>query len=191
MNIVSVILLILFLLLLFVLIFFWSTYNRFILLNNRVKEAWSDIEVLLKRRHDLIPNLVEVVKGYAAHEKETLEAVIKARNMAIETSKNAVEQQAKTENMLTGVLKSLFAVSEKYPELKANTNFLELQKEIADTENKIQASRRFYNTNVLALNTKIEMFPSNIIANYFKFEKEKFFELENQNEKDSVKVSFK
>ena len=146
---------------------------------------------MLKRRHDLIPNLVEVVKGYAAHEKETLEAVIKARNMAIETSKSAVEQQAKTENMLTGVLKSLFAVSEKYPELKANTNFLELQKEIADTENKIQASRRFYNTNVLALNTKIEMFPSNIIANYFKFEKEKFFELENQSEKDSVKVSFK
>ena len=191
MNIVSVILLILFLLLFFVLIFFWTTYNRFVLLNNRVKEAWSDIEVLLKRRHDLIPNLVEVVKGYATHEKETLEAVIKARNMAIETSKSAVEQQAKTENMLTGVLKSLFAVSEKYPELKANTNFLELQKEIADTENKIQASRRFYNTNVLALNTKIEMFPSNIIANYFKFEKEKFFELENQNEKDSVKVSFK
>ena len=191
MNIISVILLILFVLLLFVLIFFWTTYNRFILLNNRVKEAWSDIEVLLKRRHDLIPNLVEVVKGYAAHEKETLEAVIKARNMAIETSKSAVEQQAKTENMLTGVLKSLFAVSEKYPELKANTNFLELQKEISDTENKIQASRRFYNTNVLALNTKIEMFPSNIIANYFKFEKEKFFELENQNEKDSVKVYFK
>ena len=172
-------------------IFIWMTYNRFVLLRNRVKEAWSDIEVLLKRRHDLIPNLVEVVKGYAAHEKETLEAVIKARNMAIETSKSAVEQQAKTENMLTGVLKSLFAVSEKYPELKANTNFLELQKEIADTENKIQASRRFYNTNVLALNTKIEMFPSNIIANYFKFEKEKFFELENQNEKDSLKVSFK
>lgn len=188
---IFVILLILCLLLIFIVIFFWSTYNRFILLNNRVKEAWSDIEVLLKRRHDLIPNLVEVVKGYAAHEKETLEAVIKARNMAIETSKSAVEQQAKTENMLTGVLKSLFAVSEKYPELKANTNFLELQKEIADTENKIQASRRFYNTNVLALNTKIEMFPSNIIANYFKFEKEKFFELENQNEKDSVKVSFK
>ena len=191
MNIVFIVLLILFLLLLFVLIFFWATYNRFVLLNNRVKEAWSDIEVLLKRRHDLIPNLVEVVKGYASHEKETLENVIKARNMAVAVDKNSIEQQAKSENILTGALKSLFAVSEKYPELKANTNFLELQKEIADTENKIQASRRFYNTNVLALNTKIEMFPSNIIANYFKFEKEKFFELENQSEKDSVKVSFK
>ena len=188
---VLIILAVLCLLVLFFVIFVWSTYNRFILLRNRVKEAWSDIEVLLKRRHDLIPNLVEVVKGYATHEKETLENVIKARNMAVAVDKNSIEQQAKSENILTGALKSLFAVSEQYPDLKANTNFLELQKELVDTEDKIQASRRFFNTNVLALNTKIELFPSNIIANFFKFEKEKFFELENQNEKEPVKVSFK
>ena len=188
---VLIILVVLCLVVLFFVIFVWSTYNRFILLRNRVKEAWSDIEVLLKRRHDLIPNLVEVVKGYATHEKETLEAVIKARNMAVAIDKNSIEQQAKSENILTGALKSLFAVSEQYPDLKANTNFLELQKELVDTEDKIQASRRFFNTNVLALNTKVELFPSNIIANFFKFEKEKFFELENQNEKEPVKVSFK
>lgn len=188
---VLIVLAVLCLVVLFFVIFVWSTYNRFILLRNRVKEAWSDIEVLLKRRHDLIPNLVEVVKGYATHEKETLEAVIKARNMAVAVDKNSIEQQAKSENILTGALKSLFAVSEQYPDLKANTNFLELQKELVDTEDKIQASRRFFNTNVLALNTKIELFPSNIIANFFKFEKEKFFELENQNEKEPVKVSFK
>jgi LemA protein len=188
---VLIILAVLCLLVLFFVIFVWSTYNRFILLRNRVKEAWSDIEVLLKRRHDLIPNLVEVVKGYATHEKETLENVIKARNMAVAVDKNSIEQQAKSENILTGALKSLFAVSEQYPDLKANTNFLELQKELVDTEDKIQASRRFFNTNVLALNTKIELFPSNMIANFFKFEKEKFFELENQNEKEPVKVSFK
>lgn len=188
---VLIVLAVLCLVVLFFVIFVWSTYNRFILLRNRVKEAWSDIEVLLKRRHDLIPNLVEVVKGYATHEKETLEAVIKARNMAVAVDKNSIEQQAKSENILTGALKSLFAVSEQYPDLKANTNFLELQKELVDTEDKIQASRRFFNTNVLALNTKIELFPSNMIANFFKFEKEKFFELENQNEKEPVKVSFK
>lgn len=188
---VLIVLAVLCLVVLFFVIFVWSTYNRFILLRNRVKEAWSDIEVLLKRRHDLIPNLVEVVKGYATHEKETLENVIKARNMAVAVDKNSIEQQAKSENILTGALKSLFAVSEQYPDLKANTNFLELQKELVDTEDKIQASRRFFNTNVLALNTKIELFPSNIIANFFKFEKEKFFELENQNEKEPVKVSFK
>ena len=188
---VLIVLAVLCLVVLFFVIFVWSTYNRFILLRHRVKEAWSDIEALLKRRYDLIPNLVEVVKGYATHEKETLEAVIKARNMAVAVDKNSIEQQAKSENILTGALKSLFAVSEQYPDLKANTNFLELQKELVDTEDKIQASRRFFNTNVLALNTKIELFPSNMIANFFKFEKEKFFELENQNEKEPVKVSFK
>ncbi|MCR4662848.1 MAG: LemA family protein [Endomicrobiaceae bacterium] len=189
-NAILIILLVFCLLLVIIAVFLWSTYNRLILLRNRMKEAWSDIEVLLKRRYDLIPNLVEVVKGYAAHEKATLEAVIKARNMAISTDKKTVEQQAQSENILSGTLKSLFAVSEKYPDLKANENFLELQKELVDTENKIQASRRFYNTNVLALNTKIEMFPSNIIANFFHFEKGQFFNLENKEEKEPVKVSF-
>ena len=171
-------------------VFLWSTYNRLILLRNRTKEAWSDIEVLLKRRSDLIPKLVEVVKGYAAHEKSTLEAVIKARNMAVSASNKTIEEQAKSENFLSGTLKSLFAVTENYPDLKANVNFLELQRELVDTENKIQSSRRFYNTNVLALNTKIEMFPSNIIANFFNFEKGQFFNLENKEEKEPVKVSF-
>lgn len=190
MSVVSVILLILCLFVLFSILFIWTTYNRLILLRNRMKEAWSDIQVLLKRRYDLIPNLVEIVKGYAAHEKSALEAVIKARNMAVSTDNKTVEQQAKSENFLSGTLKSLFAVSENYPELKANANFLELQRELVDTENKIQSSRRFYNTNVLALNTKMELFPSNIIANMFNFEKGQFFNLENEEEKNPVKVSF-
>ncbi|MDR1696256.1 MAG: LemA family protein [Endomicrobium sp.] len=167
------------------------TYNGFVTLRNRVKEAWSDIEVQMKRRYDLIPNLVEVVKGYAAHEKGTLEAVIQARNMAM-ASQGTKEDIAKAENMLSGTLKSLFALSESYPNLKANENFLELQKELTDTENKIQASRRFYNTNVLAINTKLEMFPSNIIGNMFAFKKEEFFKLgeDEQAAKQPVKVSF-
>ncbi|MDD3065287.1 MAG: LemA family protein [Endomicrobiaceae bacterium] len=173
-------------------LFLWSTYNRFIVLRNRVQEAWSDIEVLLKRRYDLIPNLVETVKGYAAHEKNTLEAVIQARNMAMAANKASIEEQAKSENILSGTLKSLFALSENYPDLKANVNFLELQRELVDTENKIQASRRFYNANVLSLNTKIELFPSNIVANMFNFEKQKFFELDENEQaaKNPVKVSF-
>lgn len=174
-------------------IFVWMTYNRFVLLRNRVKEAWSDIEVLLKRRYDLIPNLVETVKGYAAHEKNTLEAVINARNIAMKAGNKSVAEQAKSENILSGTLKSLFALSENYPDLKANANFLELQRELVDTENKIQASRRFYNNNVLAFNTKREMFPSNIIANIFNFEKNEFFKLdeaEKEAAKNPVKVSF-
>ena len=174
-------------------IFIWMTYNRFVLLRNRVKEAWSDIEVLLKRRYDLIPNLVEVVKGYAAHEKNTLEAVINARNIAMKSGNKSIAEQSKNENILSGTLKSLFALTENYPDLKANTNFLELQRELVDTENKIQASRRFYNNNVLAFNTKREMFPSNIIANIFNFEKSEFFKLdeaEKEAAKNPVKVSF-
>ncbi len=189
-TVVLVILVVICLAVLFTILFFWSTYNRLIILRNRMKEAWSDIEVLLKRRHDLIPNLVETVKGYASHEKSTLEAVIKARNMAVSTNNKTIEQQAQSENFLSGTLKSLFAVSENYPDLKANVNFLELQKELVDTENKIQASRRFYNTNVLALNTKIELFPSNIIANYFKFEKGQFFNIENNEDKEPAKIKF-
>ncbi len=168
-----------------------ATYNAFVTLKNRVKEAWSDIEVQMKRRYDLIPNLVETVKGYAAHEKGTLEAVIQARNAAM-ASNGTVEEKAKAENMLSGTLKSLFALSENYPNLKANENFLELQRELTDTENKIQASRRFYNSNVLAINTKLEMFPSNIVGRMFNFEKQEFFKLDESEQaaRQPVKVSF-
>lgn len=168
-----------------------SAYNGLIVLRNRVKEAWSDIEVQLKRRYDLIPNLVETVKGYASHEKNTLENVIKARNMAAEAH-GTPEAQAKAENILSGTLKSLFAVTESYPDLKANQNFLKLQQELTDTEDKIKASRRFYNTNVLALNNKVEMFPSNLIAGWFKFDKSEFFELdETEKEAASKPVAVK
>lgn len=172
-------------------IYLLVTYNIFVTLKNRVKEAWSDIEVQMKRRYDLIPNLVEIVKGYAAHEKNTLEAVIQARNMAM-ASQGSMEDKAKAENMLTGTLKSLFALSENYPNLKANENFLELQRELTDTENKIQASRRFYNSNVLAINTKLEMFPSNIIGKMFGFQKQDFFKLDENEQaaKQAVKISF-
>ncbi|MCA6070738.1 MAG: LemA family protein [Endomicrobium sp.] len=172
-------------------LYFLATYNKFVMLRNRVKEAGSDMEVQMKRRYDLIPNLVETIKGYAAHEKNTLEAVIKARNSAMQAT-GTIADKANAENVLSGTLKSLFALSESYPNLKANTNFLELQKELADTENKIQASRRFYNSNVFVLNTKLEIFPSNLIGNAFGFTKQDFFKL-NENEqtaKDPVKVSF-
>ena len=154
-----------------------SMYNGLVVLRNRVKEAWSDIEVQMKRRYDLIPNLVETVKGYAAHESGTLERVIQARNAAMANNGSPAEK-AQSENMLSGTLKSLFALSENYPQLKANENFLKLQFELTDTEDRIKASRRFYNTNVLALNNKVEIFPSNIIARRFNFEKREFFELD-------------
>ena len=166
------------------------TYNGFVTLVNRAKEAWSDIEVQMKRRYDLIPNLVETVKGYATHERETLESVTNARAAAM--GAETVEQHAKAENMLTDTLKSLFAVAESYPDLKANANFLELQRELSDTENKIQASRRFYNGTVMALNTKLEQFPGNVVGSMFGFGKREFFELEEgeQAAKQPVKVSF-
>ncbi len=150
-------------------------YNRFVAMVQHAKEAWADIDVQLKRRYDLIPNLVETVKGYMTHERQTLESVTAARAAAIEAG--GVEAKGKAENMLTDALKSLFAVAEAYPDLKANTNFLELQRELSDTENKIQAARRFYNTVVRDLNTAIESFPSNIIAGLFNFEPREFFEL--------------
>ena len=175
-----------------VVIYFVMTYNKFITLRNRVKEAWSDIEVQMKRRYDLIPNLVNTVKGYAAHESGTLEKVIQARNMAM-APHSTMQETAQSENMLSSTLKSLFALSENYPELKANANFTELQRELRDTEDKIQAARRFYNGNVLAYNTKIELFPSNAVAGIFHFEKQDFFELE-ETEKEAankaVKVEF-
>lgn len=167
-------------------------YNSLAVARQRVKEGWSDIDTQLKRRYDLIPNLVETVKGYAKHESQTLENVIAARNVAMNTAGHG-EEKAKAENMLTDSLKSIFALSENYPDLKAGTNFLELQREITDTEDKIQASRRFYNTTVLALNTKIETFPSAIIANLFQFKKESFFELDEAERKEAQhapKVSF-
>lgn len=163
-------------------------YNGLITLKNRVEEAWSDIDVQTKRRYDLIPNLVSTVKGYAKHEKDTFESVTKARTMAMQAG--TVEEHAQAENMLTGALKSLFAVAEAYPDLKANQNFLELQQELTDTENKIQASRRFYNGNVRDFNTKIETVPTNIIANIFSFMKREFFELEEEAAKEPVKVEF-
>ncbi|EKE18892.1 MAG: hypothetical protein ACD_9C00205G0007 [uncultured bacterium] len=164
-----------------------SIYNGLITLKNRVDEAWSDIDVQLKRRYDLIPNLINTVKGYATHEKDLFERVTAARTAAM--SANTPAEKEQTENMLSGTLKSLFAVSENYPDLKANQNFLELQRELTDTENKIQASRRFYNANVRDLNTKIETFPSNIIAGMLNFTKREFFAAD-EAEKENIKVQF-
>lgn len=164
-------------------------YNGFISLVNRTKEAWADIDVQLKRRYDLIPNLVSTVKGYATHESATFEKVTEARSKAMQAGTTAEKGEA--ENILSGTLKSLFAISEAYPDLKANTNFIELQRELSDTENKIMASRRFYNGNVRDLNTAIEMFPGNVIASMFKFAKMDFFELEQDSvEKEPVAVKF-
>lgn len=167
-------------------------YNGFVVLKNHVNEAWSDIEVQLKRRYDLIPNLVETVKGYAQHEGQTLEKVIQARNMAMVGNKQDLQQVAQNENVLSGTLKSLFALSENYPQLQANTNFLELQRELRDTEDKLQAARRFYNGNVMAYNTKVELFPSNIVAALFHFDKREFFELAEADiaAKEPVQVKF-
>ncbi|MBC7074369.1 LemA family protein [Candidatus Parcubacteria bacterium] len=167
------------------------TYNRLVTLRNRAKEAWSDINVQLKRRYDLIPNLVETVKGYASHEKELLEKVTDARSKAvIAQSSGDPRKMAEAENYLASTLKTLFAVAENYPNLKASTNFLELQKELVDTEDKIMAARRFYNANVRDLNTSIETFPTNVVAGIFGFKKMEFFELEEAREKEAPKVSF-
>jgi len=166
------------------------TFNGFVAMVNHAKESWSDIEVQMKRRYDLIPNLVETVKAYATHEREAFENVTKARAAAMGAT--GVEGHAQAENMLTGALKSLFAVAEAYPDLKANTNFLELQRELSDTENKIMASRRFYNQNVMALNTGLEQFPGNVVGGSFGFKKMDLFELaeSEQAAKDPVKVAF-
>lgn len=154
-------------------------YNSLVQLKVRVEEAWSDITVQLKRRADLIPNLIETVKGYASHEKEVFQKVTEARSAVMSATQKGPAETAKAENMFEGALKSLFAVAEAYPDLKANENFLHLQQELVDTEDKIQASRRFYNGGVRDLNTKIEMFPSNIIAGMFKFVKREFFEVDD------------
>jgi LemA protein len=172
-----------------VLVWLVFTYNRLVVLRMRAKEAVSDIDVQAKRRYDLIPNLVETVKGYATHEKEVFERVVQARSAAMQSGGNALDH-AKQEDMLSGTLKSLFAVAEAYPDLKANTNFLELQRELTDTENKMQAARRFYNATVGDLNTQVKTFPTNLIAGTFGFGEERFFEVASPAERDAVQVQF-
>lgn len=169
---------------------FIGVYNRFISLIQRTREAWSDIEVQMKRRYDLIPNIVETVKGYATHERMAFENVTNARTKAMQAG--SVTEHAQAENMLSGALKSLFAVAEAYPDLKANQNFLQLQNELSDTENKIQAARRFYNSVVQDLNAALQMFPSNIIGRAFRFAARDFFELGEGEAaaRQPVKVSF-
>jgi LemA protein len=171
-------------------IWFVTAYNHFVRLVNHAKEAWSDIDVQLKRRYDLIPNLVNTVKGYATHESTAFEKVTAARSAAMGAT--SVADKAKNENMLEGALKSIFAIAEAYPDLKANTNFLELQRELSDTENKIQASRRFYNGNVRELNTGVQVFPNNIVAKIFNVSPMEYFELgaEEAAAKNPVEVKF-
>ncbi len=164
-------------------------YNQLVKLKNGVENAWAQIDVQLKRRHDLIPNLIETVKGYVKHERETLESVTKLRQQAINVTGNIAEQ-VKIESMLSQTLKSLFAVAENYPDLKANQNFLALQSELGQTEDKISYARQFYNEIVLVLNNKIQMFPSNIMANMFNFKLAAFFEIINPEEKQTPQVKF-
>ncbi len=174
----------------FVVIAIVAMYNSLVTLSQRVKEAWADIDVQLKRRYDLIPNLVNTVKGSANFETSTLEKVVEARAKAM--GAGTTQEHAEAENMLTGALKSIFALAESYPDLKSNQNFLSLQSELSDTENKIQAARRFYNSNVMAYNTKIQTVPSNIIAKTFAFTEKEFFELAEgeQAARNPVEVKF-
>ena len=165
-----------------------GAYNGLVRLRNQLENAWAQIDVQLKRRHDLIPNLVETVKGYAKHERGTLEAVIQARNIAVNAK--TVGERAEAENVLTGALKSLFAVAEAYPDLKANQNFLRLQEELASTENKVAFSRQFYNDSVMTYNTRIEIFPTNFIATMFNFGRREFFEVKAEAEREAPQVKF-
>jgi LemA protein len=163
-------------------------YNSLVTLRNRAENAWSQVDVQLRRRYDLIPNLVETVKGYAKHEREVFEKVTQARAAAIDAK--TVKDQGQAENMLTGALKSLFALAEAYPDLKANQNFLQLQEELSGTESKIAYARQFYNDMVMKFNQKQQVFPSNIIANMFSFKEKEYFEIEEPAAKEPVKVSF-
>lgn len=184
---------IIFIILAFVVVWLILTYNRFVTLRNRTKEAWSDIDVQLKRRYDLIPNLIETVKGYAAHEKTVFENVTKARTAAMAAGQAGDPKKiGEAENFLSSTLKTLFAVAENYPTLQASANFLELQRDLRDTEDKIQAARRFYNSNVRDLNIMLESFPANIIAATFGFQKMNFFEIEEKTPeaREPVKVQF-
>ncbi len=161
-------------------------FNRFVTLKNRCRESYSDIDVQLKRRYDLIPNLVQTVQGYAKHEKAVFEQVTKLRSSAMQ--QNTKHDQAVTENMISQTLKSIFAVAENYPELKANENFLELQKELTDIEDKIQAARRFYNSNVMAYNTALQVFPNSLFASMFDHRDMEFFEVDQSNERENVQI---
>lgn len=163
-------------------------YNSLVRLKNKCQEAWSDIDTQLKRRYDLIPNLVETVKGYASHEQDTLEKVIQARNTAMNAKSLPEKEQA--ENAITGALKTIFALAENYPDLKANQNFLDLQNTLTEIEEHIQLSRRYYNATVRDFNTKIEVFPNNLIAGPFGFQKREFFEVDGEEERKNVKVDF-
>jgi len=164
-------------------------YNKLVRLRNTAEQAWSDVEVQLQRRHDLIPNLVETVKGYMTHERETLEAVTKARQMAVQVTGD-VAKRAEAENMLTQTLRSLFAVAENYPQLKANENFLDLQQKLAEIEEQIQLARRYYNAVVRDLNNAIDMFPSNIVAKIFHFQHREYFELTEPEAEEAPEVKF-
>ena len=177
------------LLLLIIVLSIIGIYNSLIGLKNQVKNAYSQIKVQLKRRHDLIPNLVEVVKKYASHEETVLTKVVEARNLACNVSSDA-KVQAQNENALSGTLKTLFAVAENYPDLKANQNFMQLHEELVSTENKVAFARQFYNDSVMQYNTKKETFPNNIIAGMFNFEAFELFELDNPAEAEAVKVNF-
>lgn len=168
-------------------VYLWSTYNSLVILKTRIQEALSGIDVQLKRRADLIPNLVETVKGYAKHEKQVFEEVTKARSNLI--SAKSLDKKAQANNQLTAALKSLFAVAEAYPNLRANENFRDLQRQLEDTEDKVAYSRQFYNSNVLDYNTKIKIFPNSLIANIFKFREEPFFAA-NEEERKKIKVNF-
>ena len=162
------------------------SYNRFIVLRNRIENAWAQIDVQLKRRYDLIPNLISTVKGYVRHEKTLLTEITKARSQLVSGS---MDQKAKASNQITDALKSIFAVAENYPQLKANENFKMLQEELSGTESKIAYARQFYNDSVMSFNTKVQRFPSSIIANIFKFDEKEFFKVEGK-EKENIKVEF-
>ncbi|MCX6357883.1 MAG: LemA family protein [Candidatus Aureabacteria bacterium] len=169
-------------------LYIMMAYNRLVRFKNRIENAWSQIDVQLRRRYDLIPNLIETVKGYAAHEKEVFQKVTEARARAISAS--TVKEQGQAENVLTGTLKTLFAVAENYPQLKANENFMMLQEELAGTESKIAYSRQFYNDSVMTYDTAREVFPSSVIANVFKFPEKEYFEIEETAVREPVKVKF-
>lgn len=187
-SMLFIILIVVGIVLLGLLIWVIGAYNGLVRLRNQVENAWAQIDVQLKRRHDLIPNLVETVKGYAAHERQTLENVIKARNIAV--SAQGVAERAQAENILTGALKSLFAVAEAYPNLKADQTFLRLQEELTSTENKVAFSRQFYNDSVLGYNTQTQVFPTNLIANMFGFGRREFFEVKAEAEREAPQVKF-
>ncbi|MCX7624779.1 MAG: LemA family protein [Candidatus Sumerlaeaceae bacterium] len=178
------------LLIILVLVILWviGTYNALVAMRVEVDNAWAQIDVQLKRRYDLIPNLVETVKGYAAHERETLEKVIQARNIAMQAQ--GVAEKAQAENMLTSTLRSIFALAEAYPNLKANENFLALQEELSSTENRIAFARQYYNDSVMRFNARIQQFPANIVANMFGFSRRDFFEVQDEAQREAPRVKF-